>query len=262
LIFQADYLGFAPEDSVPEWRAVNEATYQRLIDTYKPLGFYGQAMGYGQGFVTQSALLLDRMRDATQMLDWAAKEIYDPRDGSFIVPEGVQIDPTGRFWYKIGDLGNGVQEGEIVKLLRLVIGVDDTQPDRLQLFPRMPYDWTVMTIKKYPLAFSSAGKLRTAFLNYRLKRSGDEMDLRISSDQNKCVAFLSMERFRREQLFSTLEIPGGSYLMPQSALSPEATKLSPVKTLPGVEMACARPLSLELSIFGWRPENELVRARE
>jgi hypothetical protein len=184
LIFQADYLGFAPEDSIPEWRAVNEATYQRLLDTYKPFGFYGQAMGYGQGFVTQSALLLDRMRDTTQMLDWAAKEIYDPRDGSFIVPEGVQIDPTGRFWYKIGDLGNGVQEGEIVKMLRLVIGVDDTQPDRLQLFPRMPYDWTVMTIKKYPLSFSSAGKLQTAFLNYKLRRSGDEMDLRISSDRD------------------------------------------------------------------------------
>ena len=184
LVFQADYLGFAPEDSIPEWRAVNEATYQRLIDTYKPFGFYGQAMGYAQGFVTQSALLLDRMRDATQMLDWAAKEIYDPRDGCFIVPEGVQIDPTGRYWYKIGDFGNGVQEGEIVKMLRIVIGVDDTQPDRLQFYPRMPYDWKVMTVGKYPLVFSSAGKLQAAFLNYRLKRSGDEMDLTISSDKD------------------------------------------------------------------------------
>jgi hypothetical protein len=184
LIFQADYLGFAQEDSIPEWRAVNEATYQRLIDTYKPWGFYGQAMGYGQGFVTQSALLLDRMHDATQMLDWAAKEIYDPRNGSFIVPEGVQIDPTGRFWYRIGDLGNGVQEGEIVKMLRLVIGVDDTQPSRLQLFPRMPYDWKAITIAKYPLAFGSDGNLQTALLNYKLNRAGNKMNLRISSDKD------------------------------------------------------------------------------
>jgi hypothetical protein len=183
LVFQADYLGFAPEDSIAEWRAVNAATYQRLLDTYKPFGFYGQAMGYAQGFVTQSALLLDRMRDATQMLDWAAKEIYDPRDGRYIVPEGVQIDPTGRFWFKMGDLGNGVQEGEIVKMLRIVIGVDDTQPSRLQFFPRMPYDWKGITVEKYPLAFSSAGKLQTGFLNYTLKRSGNGMDLRISSDQ-------------------------------------------------------------------------------
>lgn len=183
LVFQADYLGFAPEDSIAEWRAVNEATYQRLIETYKPFGFYGQAMGYAQGFVTQSALLLDRMHDATQMVDWAAKEIYDPRDGGYIVPEGVQIDPTGRYWYKMGDLGNGVQEGEIVKMLRIVTGVDDTQPNRLQFFPRMPYDWKRITVEKYPLAFSSAGKLQTAFLNYTLKRSGNQMDLRVSSDK-------------------------------------------------------------------------------
>jgi hypothetical protein len=122
------------------------------------------------------------MRDATQMLDWAAKEIYDPRDGRYIVPEGVQIDPTGRFWYKMGDLGNGVQEGEIIKMLRVVIGADDTQPYRLQFFPRMPYDWKGITVEKHPLAFSSAGKLQTAFLNYRLNRSGNGMDLRISSD--------------------------------------------------------------------------------
>ena len=46
--------------------SINEAAYQRLIDTYKPFGFYGQAMGYGQGLVTQAALLLDRMHDATR----------------------------------------------------------------------------------------------------------------------------------------------------------------------------------------------------
>ena len=57
LIFLADYQGFAPEDDDPALRPINEAAYQRLIDTYRPFGFYGQAMGYGQGFVTQSALL-------------------------------------------------------------------------------------------------------------------------------------------------------------------------------------------------------------
>jgi hypothetical protein len=201
-------LGFAPEDSFPEWRAVNEATYQRLLDTYKPFGFYGQAMGYGQGFVTQSALLLDRMHDATQMLDWVAKEIYDPRDGCYIVPEGVQIAPTGRFWYKIGDLGNGVQEGEIVKMLRIVVGVDDTQPSRLQFFPRMPYDWKVITVREYPLAFISAGKLQTAFLNYKLKRSGEEMDLRISSDKDIGPVAVRLGPFASQPLARDIRVNG------------------------------------------------------
>lgn len=208
LIFQADYQGFAPEDSNPQWRAVNAATYQRLIDTYKPFGFYGQAMGYGQGFVTQSALLLDRMRDATQMLDWAAKEIYDPRLGSFIVPEGVQIDPTGRYWFRMGDLGNGVQEGEIVKTLRLVMGVDDTQPDRLQFFPRLPYDWKQIAVEKYPVVFQSKGRLQFAFLNYTLKRSGDAMDLRISADKSLGLVAVRLGPFAKQPTAASICING------------------------------------------------------
>ena len=147
----ADYDGFAPRNDTTSWRPVDEAAYQRLIDTYHPPGFYGQAMGYGQGFVTESALMLDRMREATVMLDWIAKQIYNPRVGCFTSPEGVQIDPTGQYWFPAGDLGNGVQEAEIIKTLRLVIGVDDTQPDRLQFYPRLPLKWTEITVKKYPV---------------------------------------------------------------------------------------------------------------
>ncbi|MGH7978249.1 MAG: hypothetical protein ACREE6_02655, partial [Limisphaerales bacterium] len=178
----ADYEGFAPGDDDPAWRPINEAAYQRLIDTYKPFGFYGQAMGYGQGLVTQAALLLDRMRDATRMLQWAAKEIYDPRLGSFITPEACDIDPTGRYWYRIGDLGNGVQEAEIVKMLRLVIGVDDTKPQRIQFYPRLPYDWNEISVSNYPLLIESSGGINTALMRYKLKRFDGGMKLEISAD--------------------------------------------------------------------------------
>jgi hypothetical protein len=208
LIFLADYQGFAPEDDNPDWRPVNEAAYQRLIDTYKPFGFYGQAMGYGQGFVTESALLLDRMRDATEMLDWAAKQIYDPRFGSFIVPEGCQIDPTGRFWYRIGDLGNGVQEGEIVKALRLVIGVDDTQPNRLQLYPRMPYDWNEIAVEKYPVVFGQSGKMETALMDYKLERSSERMTLKISSDKDLGAVATRLGPFEKRPEASSVRVNG------------------------------------------------------
>ena len=106
-------------------------TYQRLIDSYHPFGFYGCAMGYGQGFVTQAALLLDRMKDATSMLHWTAREVFDPEIHSFVVPEGSQVDSSGRYMFRTGDHGNGVQEAEIVKMFRLLIGVDDNQPVRV-----------------------------------------------------------------------------------------------------------------------------------
>jgi hypothetical protein len=191
LISQADFNGYEPE-SDPKWQSADSAAYQRLIDTYKPLGFYGWAMGYGQGFVTQSALLLDRMNDATTMFDWAAKEIYDPRLGtaSFIVPEGAQLDPTGRFIYRSGDQGNGVQEAEIVKAFRILVGVDDLDAQHLRIMPRIPYGWTEVAVDKYPTLFSRDGKVETALLNYRLVRSPKQMSMDISA--NKAVGPVSV----------------------------------------------------------------------
>ena len=40
LITQADSTAYAPETD-PKWQSADSAAYQRLIDTYKPLGFYG-----------------------------------------------------------------------------------------------------------------------------------------------------------------------------------------------------------------------------
>lgn len=206
LIVAADYQGFAPEDDNASWRPVNIAAYQRLLDTYRPFGFYGQATGYGQGFVTQSALLLDRMDDATKMLDWVAKEIYDPRFDCFIVPEGVQIDPAGRYWFRAGDLGNGVQEAEILKTLRLVIGVDDTQSDRLRLFPRMPFGWTEIAVEKYPVLLEREGKMETAFLRYKLVRSGNRMKLTIASSKETGPVAMRLGPFAKRPEASSISV--------------------------------------------------------
>jgi hypothetical protein len=208
LVFLADYEGFAPEAENDAWRPVNEAAYQRLIDTYQPFGFYGLTMGYGQGFVTQSALLLDRMHDATQMLDWLAKQIYDPRYDSFIVSEGVQADPPGRFWYRFGDLGNGVQEAEIVKTLRLVMGVDDTHPDRLRFYPRLPYDWNEMTVNRYPVLFENSGKTGTTFLHYQLKRLTGGMELKIGADQALGWVAMRLGPFEQRPEISKIRVNG------------------------------------------------------
>ena len=209
LIFQADDQGFAPQDGVVAWRSVDLATFRRLIHTYnKPFGFYGQAMGYGQGFVTEAALLLDRMRNATTMLTWMAKAIYDPRIGSFIVPEGCQIDPSGRYWFRTGDLGNGVQEAEIIKTLRLVIGVDDTHPDRLQFFPRMPYGWRRIKVAHYPVLFQRQGATSTTHLRYVLKRHGPAMALTISADTKLGPVAMRLGPFKNRPAVGDVRING------------------------------------------------------
>lgn len=176
LIISADRRGFAPRQDEEEWRAINEATYQRLIDSYRPFGFYGTAMGYGQGFVTQSALLLDRMKDATKMLEWTAKAIYDPRCQPYIVPEGCEVSPDGKVWHRTGDLGNGVQEAEIIKVLRLVLGIDNPRPGVVSLYPRLPYGWKKMEVKDYPI-WLEGGR---ASLSLSLQREGNALQLTFS----------------------------------------------------------------------------------
>lgn len=180
LILNADTQGFVPEDSLSLWREASLHAYHRVTAHYQPFGFYGAAMGYGQGFVTESALLLDQMRDATKMVDWTAREIWDPRFGTFITPEGCEIDPTGTYWYRIGDLGNGVQEGEIQKVLRLIIGVDDADSAHPRLCPRLPLNWTEIRIDHYPMLV--AGTL--ARVSYHLKRSAVGMTFEVSADRD------------------------------------------------------------------------------
>jgi hypothetical protein len=197
-IFLADYNGFAPQDDDPRWRPINEAAYQRLIDTYKPFGFYGWAMGYGQGFVTQAALLLDRMKDVTPMLEWTAREVWDPQIHSFIVPEGVQVDPSGKYVFRTGDQGNGVQEAEIVKMFRILVGVDDTEPQRLRIMPRMPYGWSEMGASEYPALVERDSKRAIAHVRYDLRRTAGRMSLDISADRPLGVVAVRLGPFEKQ----------------------------------------------------------------
>lgn len=137
-----------------------------------------------------------------------AKEIYDPKFDFYIVPEGCQIDSTGRFWYSIGDLGNGVQEGEIVKALRIVIGVDDTQPDHLRFFPRTPCDWKKMSVEEYPVVFERSGQMAWTQLRYQLERAGDKMKLRISADQELGPVAMLLRPFARRSGVSSVRVNG------------------------------------------------------
>lgn len=182
VIIPSDRIGFLGETN-DSWLSYNQAAYQYRVDSYKPFGYFGVAMGYGQGFITQSALLLDKMSDATKMLQWAAKQTYSASHEPYIVPEGCEIDPTGQFWHRTGDLGNGVQQAEIVKAIRLVIGIDDSSQKQLTLCPRMPYGWEAITVGNVPTMIDQNGKWATASLGYTLKKTGAGMAMHVTSDK-------------------------------------------------------------------------------
>jgi hypothetical protein len=142
----ADIFGYEVEDN--ELLRICRNTMKAQKEDYDSPSA-GRQMGYGQGYLTEAHLMLDEFDDFTACIRQAAFFSYHHSDYNYIVPEGVIIHPSGRYWFRNADLGNAVQQGEIVKSGRLIIGIDDNREDGLCLVPRIPNDWTSINVENY-----------------------------------------------------------------------------------------------------------------
>jgi hypothetical protein len=134
----------------------------------------GRQMGYGQGFITQASIMMDEFEDMQGYLEQAAAFCYHHSDYNYIVPEGVIMHPSGGYWYRNSDLGNNVQQAEIIKCARLLIGLDDLDPaSGLNLVPRLPAGWNNMSVTGYPVAVTDfRGHPLRSVVDYSYRRSG------------------------------------------------------------------------------------------
>ncbi len=155
LLANADLAGFTPPTPPGELgRLAN--TYRQLRGPEAIAPDAGRTLGYGQAYFAQSALLLDRTGDATRAVERAAAFCYH-QDHPFIVPEGVIVHPDGHCWFRNGDLGNLMQQTEILKMIRIVAGIDDRASSAgLALIPRLPNGWSSIEAKKWPVRVADA----------------------------------------------------------------------------------------------------------
>lgn len=173
IILPCDRLGLDVPRIEPEWLAYNRAAGAVNRRNFVP----GAAMGYCQAFTLQAALLLDAMEDAARFLRQDALMIYNPVEQPYIIPESARQLRPGVFT-RTGDLGNCVQQAEILKALRIIVGVDDAG-DSLRLIPRLPAGWTGASVAHYPAYF---GQL-TAELSCAYTLTQREMTLRVEADR-------------------------------------------------------------------------------
>ena len=161
------------------WEARCRRTLERQLARCRPDHGSAVAMGYGQCFLTQAALLLDEMAHASGCVERLAQFTYYPRFAPYIVPEGCEVDRSGRWWHRTGDLGNAVQEGEAIKCVRIMLGIDDSDPARTRFLPRLPLGWRGMEVQGYPVVTLAGGRVvsRLVSCSWRRERGRDSMSI-------------------------------------------------------------------------------------
>lgn len=169
----------------------------------------GRQMGYGQGYLTEAAILLDRYEEMTECVEAAAKFCYHHTDLPYIVPEGVILHGSKRCWFRNSDLGNAVQQGEIIKSIRLLAGIDDISPERgLRLIPRIPDTFDSIEVKDYPILCCTEDGRKTVSAGISYTREGDGYHFRFRSEEAIAVERLRVGPFDRDAEIGTAAVTG------------------------------------------------------
>lgn len=137
---------------------ISRNSYRHLMKekNYNCLRMYG----YGQGYMTQAALILDEMGDAEQFLDLMLRYCYLPKFGGWTGPEGIIVHRSGKYYLPVnGYMGQDVHVGESTKALRLMLGFDDNDPHHLRFIPRYPAAWTHLAVDKFPVLTGESRQL-------------------------------------------------------------------------------------------------------
>jgi hypothetical protein len=185
----------------PELYKICYHTYQAQKEDF--FSYYsGRQMGYGQGYIAEAAILLDDFADMKGYLEEAAAMCYHHYDYNYIVPEGVVMHPSGKFWFRNSDLGNNVQQAEIVKAVRLLIGLDDLNPETgLNIIPRLPASWKTIEVQKYPVIAvdNQRNSIRTN-INYQYKRVENGFEFSLEMEDAIRLGKLRLGPFDNKQI--------------------------------------------------------------
>ena len=164
---------------------INSYHYLMRDKNYNCLRSYG----YGQGMMTQAALLLDEMKDAENFINLMVSHCYLPRLEGWTAPEGIILNRSGEYWVPVnGYLGQDSHLADSQKALRLMLGIDDNNAENLRIVPRYPSSWNQMSVSELPvLTGNKRQKISYTYLreanrqvfNFGFERPVRKMSLRL-----------------------------------------------------------------------------------
>jgi len=202
----ADVLGFLP--STPQWEGMEHSrkTFLRLYETplrkteFDRHGIWTQfdavaggmlsSPSYGEGYAIQTMLLSDDLAMADKALSWLASATFRP------IPEYELHRASPYYFYErmyppeaVGKVKleegcgalNLVNVAEPLKVSRLILGVDDSAPDFVQIVPRIPPSWKGVEARNWPIR-TRTGIVRANIL-YQSEGSGARITLKIAQGE-------------------------------------------------------------------------------
>ena len=144
-VMLSDRYGYDRRDFPEEWRRLTTATYEDDLCRYRGIPVDGKGgIGYNTAMMTQSALLQDNTADFTKLAEDLCKICYAPRlPEPYLVPEGISYSERLRAIRRQGDLGNLVQQAEVLKAFLLMAGISPYRNPILKIMPRLPKGWNL-----------------------------------------------------------------------------------------------------------------------
>lgn len=166
---------YAARDEIDrQYLDISRNSYRYLLRDrqYDCLRMYG----YGQGMMTQAALLLDEMADAERFLALLIRRCYLPKFAGWASPEGIIMHRSGEYYVPVNIYtGQDSHLADSTKAVRLLLGADDNDPAHLRLVPRFPTAWTSMSVQQFPVLIGRQRQL-IDYVYCRTER-GEHFDL-------------------------------------------------------------------------------------
>ena len=183
LCMQSDVLG--PDLGSWDWEAGIDAsrrTFERLLNTpmrrrlLESDGIWTQfdeylkglvtSPSYGHAYAIQCMLLMGRLDLAAKALGWLAERTHHPvatqklhRTSPYHFYERMFPDEAAGQMKLDEGAGalNLVNVSEPLKCARLILGIDDTDPQRLRIAPRLPDGWDLAEARNWPVRLAGEG---------------------------------------------------------------------------------------------------------
>lgn len=143
-VMMADYYGYDTMDMDQNWLSRSRISYEKDITSVSNYDYWGAfaGVGYDHSMMTQSALIMDQMSDATKLMNNLSKLAYMPGlPEPYMIPEMVSVNIEKGIVSRQGDLGNLYQVSDAMKCYSLAIGVSAVRNNTLKLMPRLPENW-------------------------------------------------------------------------------------------------------------------------